>query len=61
MPNRIYRLQEVQERTGLGRSTIYRLEAKGEFPARIKLSERAVGWHSAAIDSWIESRISDAA
>ena len=30
--------------TGLGRSTIYRMEADGQFPPRIKLGMRAVGW-----------------
>jgi len=34
----------VRRMTGLGRSTIYRMEADGQFPPRIKLGMRAVGW-----------------
>jgi predicted DNA-binding transcriptional regulator AlpA len=33
------------------------LEAKGEFPQRVQLSERAVGWVEAEIDDWCAARI----
>ena len=32
-------------KSGLGRSTMRELIARGEFPAPIRLSARAVGWH----------------
>jgi prophage regulatory protein len=42
----------VQRRTGLGRSTIYRLIAANQFPAPVRLTGRAVGWRSTDIDRW---------
>lgn len=53
----IERLPGVLARTGLSRSTLYALVAKGGFPAPVKLSIRAVGWKSAEVDCWLESRV----
>ncbi|HAF45929.1 MAG TPA: hypothetical protein DCK83_13640 [Gallionellaceae bacterium] len=52
----VLRKSEVEQRTGLSSSSIDRLEASGKFPARIKLSPNAVGWHSSEVDDWITSR-----
>lgn len=57
MVQAIIRLPEVRARTGLSRSEIYRREGLGEFPKRIALGARSVGWVSEEISSWIESRI----
>jgi prophage regulatory protein len=51
-PARFVRLPEVLEITGLCRSTIYKLIAKGEFPAPYKLTQRAVAWQQADLDIW---------
>ena len=51
------RRKMVESKTGLGRSAIYKLMAKGQFPRPIKLTEKAVGWQTSAIDAWILSRI----
>lgn len=51
------RLPEVKKRTALSRSQIYLLESKGQFPKRISLGIRAVGWISSEVQSWIEARI----
>jgi len=40
------RINEIKTRTGLSRSTIWRLEREGLFPARKRLGKRAVGWLS---------------
>lgn len=53
----ILRLQDVKARTGLSRSEIYRREALGQFPSRVSLGTRSVGWPSEEIQSWIEARI----
>lgn len=53
----IIRLPEVRARTGLSRSEIYRREALGEFPKRLSLGARSVGWLSDEIQAWIEARI----
>ena len=51
------RLPQVKARTGLGRSEIYRRIAAGNFPAPIKLGERASAWNAAEVDGWITERI----
>lgn len=54
---RLLRLPEVAERTGLSRSTIYARISANEFPAPVSLGARAVGWPSSLIDAWIGERI----
>jgi len=55
-PVRMLRIPDVIYLTGVSRTRIYELMARGEFPARRKLSERATAWRSDEIDEWIESR-----
>ena len=55
-PERIIRSKEVQELTGLSRTTIWRLERTGKFPARVPLSSSIVGWRSSDISEWIRSK-----
>lgn len=52
----ILRLPEVMRLTGLGRSTIYRLLAAGQFPSPVHLSVRAVGWRRSDVDNWTAER-----
>ncbi|MEO6825679.1 MAG: AlpA family phage regulatory protein [Nitrosospira sp.] len=52
----IYRIGKVIELTALSRGTIYRLEACGQFPGRVKLSSSASGWYSEDIHKWIANR-----
>lgn len=47
------RLREVLKRTGMSRSQIYRMEAEGSFPKRIKLSLRVSAWIAAEIEQWL--------
>ncbi|MGS2724648.1 helix-turn-helix transcriptional regulator [Porticoccus sp. GXU_MW_L64] len=57
MSYRILRLKDVQQMTGLSRSTIYLEIGKGNFPKQVKLTgSRSVGWHESSIIDWIESR-----
>ena len=52
------RRPEVQARTALGRSTLYALIKKGDFPKPVKLTgARAVAWSSHEVSEWIDSRI----
>jgi prophage regulatory protein len=48
-------MSAVRRRTGLGRSTIYRLIATQRFPAPVRLTGRAVGWRVADLDRWTAS------
>ena len=53
----ILRLPEVCKTTGLGRSMVYQLEAAQRFPARIRISNRAVGWVEEEVQEWLAQRI----
>ena len=55
-PERIYRLKDLIEITGLKKSTIYELIQNGRFPEPVKLTERASGWRSSDIAAWIKGR-----
>ena len=53
---RLLRVEEVEERTGMSRVTIWRKEKNGEFPERRKITDHMVGWLESEVDEWIESR-----
>lgn len=57
MKNKIIRLPDVKEKTGLSRSSIYAFIKSKQFPAPISLGMRSVGWIESSIDNWIESKI----
>lgn len=58
MPIQILRLPEVIARTGLSRTTIYRLCREDRFPRPVPLGgARAVGWPDDEVAAWIEERI----
>jgi prophage regulatory protein len=60
MTDRILRRPEVEDRTGLARSTIYDLKKEGLFPQPVKLGKRAVGWRESDIRRWLAERIGTA-
>jgi len=56
LPNAIRRLPMVMARTGLSATTIWRMERRGEFPKRLRLSANAVGWREEELKAWIDAR-----
>lgn len=52
------RRRAVEEVTGLSRSSIYELMAKGTFPRPVKLTEKAVAWPESRIAQWLAERAS---
>jgi predicted DNA-binding transcriptional regulator AlpA len=52
----ILRTADVIRRTGLSRTTLWRLERQGEFPARVRLGANSVGWREEEIARWIDTR-----
>lgn len=56
MAERIYRLNELADLIGLGRSTIYRMMDDGDFPKPIHLTRKTVGWRASEITAWLDSR-----
>ncbi|MDP5798619.1 AlpA family phage regulatory protein [Pseudomonas aeruginosa] len=61
---RMLRIKQVQDRTGLSRSTIYdRINSSSPrydsgFPRPVKIGLSAVGWLEESVDDWIKSKIS---
>jgi prophage regulatory protein len=60
-PLRLLRFGEVRQRTGLSRSTIWRMErSSGSFPRRIQVSVNVVAWREDEVSRWIASKIQGA-
>ena len=51
---RIVREKEVAAITGLPRATRWRLERAGRFPAKLQLTDTAVGWRLSQVMAWVE-------
>jgi prophage regulatory protein len=51
---RLLRLPDVEEKTSLSRSTIYRRIQAGTFPAPLELGPGTVRWRMSDVDAWIE-------
>lgn len=58
-PLSFLRLDEVLERTGKFRSTLYAEMQRGEFPKSINTGPRQVAWVSTEIDAYMQARIQD--
>jgi prophage regulatory protein len=58
---KLLRFPAVRERTGLSRSTIWRLERHGDFPRHRRISANAVAWVEDEVAVWIQSKIGDVA
>ena len=57
IPLKFLRFSAVRERTGLSRSTIWRLERQGEFPKHRRISANAVGWLEQEVNEWVLWRV----
>jgi prophage regulatory protein len=53
----ILRLNQVKQRCGLSRSTIYSRVKEGTFPPPVDLGPNSVGWLASEVERWIEDRI----
>ena len=56
VPPRFLRFATVRERTGLSRSTIWRLERRGAFPRHRRISTNAVAWLEQEVNEWMKTR-----
>ena len=56
IPLKLLRFAAVRERTGLSRSTVWRLERRGGFPKHIKVSANIVAWLEEDVIEWIRSK-----
>lgn len=54
----LFRLKDVKAKTGISRSTIYRLMEKNEFPKPIHPFEsRISAWVGSEIEEWVKDQI----
>ena len=56
----ILRRPQVEQRTGLSRSTLYQYIKDGDFPKPVRLGLRAVGWLESDISDWIAALVKGA-
>ena len=56
MEDRLLRRREVEQITGMGHSSIYRLMQDGVFPRPVRVGPAAVRWRCSDITGWLESR-----
>ena len=50
--NRLLRLRDVLELTGLSRSSLYQRMNDGRFPPAVRVGDRAIRWRGADIQAW---------
>jgi|UPI00046F7ED2 Predicted transcriptional regulator len=55
--DRILRMPDVQDLTGLKRSSLYLAVASGTFPQPIHISYRSIGWPASEVQAIIRARI----
>jgi prophage regulatory protein len=53
--DRLVRLPEVRNRTGLSTATIYRKMAEGRFPKAVKISTMLVAWYEGDVNAWVQA------
>ncbi len=52
----LLRQPEVVKRVGIGKTALWQMIARGEFPKPRKITGRAVGWLASEITAWITTR-----
>ncbi|ROU09491.1 helix-turn-helix transcriptional regulator [Lysobacter enzymogenes] len=57
-PRRLLRIQEVCDRVGLSKTTIYARMTNNDFPKPVPLGG-VVAWVESEIDQWIGERIAE--
>lgn len=56
-PIRMLRISQVLALTGIGKTTLYKLQATGDFPLRVKLTQTSVAWVEGEVQAWLAARI----
>ena len=57
MRPRILPIDQVLDRTGLSRRTLYTEISEGRFPKPVQLTTRRVGWPEADVEAFLTSKI----
>lgn len=56
MTEKLVRRTEVENMTGLSRSTIYDWMKSGDFPKPVRLGTRLVAWRESELSEWLSQR-----
>ena len=56
---RILKWKDLAPIVGLCRATLWRMEKDGDFPKRIRISERCVGWLEHEVEAWLDERMAN--
>jgi predicted DNA-binding transcriptional regulator AlpA len=52
-----FRIADACRYLGMGRTKLHQLsETDADFPRKIRISPRCVGWTRAQLDTWLESK-----
>ena len=54
--DRFLSISDVLRIVPLSRTSIWRLERRGEFPRRIHVGLRRIGWRASEVRRWIDER-----
>lgn len=54
---RLIKLPEVMDKTGLGKTTVYKLLKENAFPVPVTLIGKSKAWVDYEVEEWIEERI----
>lgn len=55
-PRNILPVKLAEKKVGFTRLTMWRLEKKGQFPKRVQLTGKKIGWFEDDLDDWLEKR-----
>lgn len=55
--DRLVGLADVTRWLGVHRATINRMERRGEFPRRVRITAGRVGWPESAVRRWMAEKI----
>ncbi|MCW5632436.1 MAG: AlpA family transcriptional regulator [Rubrivivax sp.] len=58
--DRLLRLPQVEELTGLKKSTLYRMAREGRFVKPVQVTPRVSAWPESRVLEWVQGRIAAA-
>ena len=54
-PDRLLNIQDLTERLGMGRTTIFTKVRNGQFPQPIRFGSKCSRWKESEITAWVEA------
>ncbi|MEW6562805.1 MAG: AlpA family phage regulatory protein [Pseudomonadota bacterium] len=54
--NQILRPKQLSKKLSISPATLWRLQHADDFPKKVQLSARAVGWLQSDIEAWLEKK-----